>query len=78
MNFMQFLGVIYPKNLRESGISRPHWEAPFTCLSIDSFSKRLMRYSLVPNKRGGPNSRGWEVFRKSNKPNIQNISKIAT
>ena len=23
-------------------------------------------YSLVPNKRRGPNSRGWEIFRKSN------------
>ena len=29
MNFRQFVGVIFAKNLRENGISSPPWEAPF-------------------------------------------------
>ena len=33
MNFKQFLGVICPKNLRESVISSPLWRAPITSIT---------------------------------------------
>ena len=43
MNFMQFLGVICAKNLRESGISSPPWGAPYR----HGVSNNIMIFLLV-------------------------------